>query len=109
VRQPPPISRSSERTSKGINMSSTVAVMNVQDTTLSLIGHQDDDRVPEGKVGLVIASTTGEDVLIIGTPHQLRQQVYAGFFLPVPAGVPLVDEDPLDGANVVVVFPIEEG
>lgn len=74
-------------------MSIRFVSMNVLDSTLSLVGPGEEigeDVVPEGKVALVIGC--GSDaVAVIGTPQQLRDRVYEGFGLPVPAGVPLVD------------------
>lgn len=51
-----------------------------------------EDTVPEGKLGLVFG-TNGDVVLVIGTPQQLRQRVYEGLSLPVPANVPLFDSE----------------
>lgn len=74
-------------------------VMDAQDVTLSLMGPgatfvaQDgsDGVVPDGKLALVVHSVN-HALVVVGTPQQLRQHVYDGLCLPVPDGVPLVDE-----------------
>lgn len=70
-------------------------VMKSQDVVLSLHGPgaevgEEGTLVPEGQVALIIESG-GQSVAVVGTAQQLREQVYAGFSLPVPDDVPLVD------------------
>jgi hypothetical protein len=68
--------------------------LDAQDVVPTLVGpggEIGEDTVPEGKVAVVIGSN-GDNVAIIGTPQQLRDRVIDGLTLPVPAGVPLVDE-----------------
>lgn len=71
-------------------------VMQAADVVLSLHapgtspGADEDSIVPDGKLGLRIQSGT-DAVIVVGTAQQLRERVYEGFQLPVPADVPLVD------------------
>jgi hypothetical protein len=68
--------------------------MDVLDVTPTLVGPGEEigeDTVPEGKVALVLGSNS-DTVAIIGTVQQLRERVYEGLTLPIPAGVALVDE-----------------
>lgn len=86
-------------------MSIRFVSMNVLDATLSLVGPGEEigeDTVPEGEVALVIGCGI-DAVAVIGTPQQLRERVYEGLSLPVPAGVSLVDAEP--NWNGVVPWP----
>lgn len=88
-------------------MTDMVTYMDVQDTTLGLVGPGatvGEHTVPADKVGLVITSTvTGDQVLVIGTPQQLRDSVVDGMCLPVPDGVALVDAEHPRAHGFVVV------
>ena len=49
-----------------------------------------EDTVPEGMCGLVL-SENDDALLVIGSAQQLRDRVYDGLCLPIPADAPLVD------------------
>jgi hypothetical protein len=76
-------------------MSFTTVGVNAPDVTLRLVGPGEDDEVPAGHVDLVITDHASMiEVHVVGTPQTLRSLVWDGLSLPIPAGVPLVDEDP---------------
>lgn len=74
--------------------------LNASDVTLRLVGHAEDDAVPEGQADLVITDNRGQyEVHVVGTLQTLRGLVFDGLGLPIPADAPLVDEYP--GGNFV--------
>jgi hypothetical protein len=68
--------------------------LNAPDTTVRLVGHAEDEDVPEGQVGVVLTDHVNQyEITVVGTAQTLRGLVYDGLCHPVPDGVPLVDAD----------------
>lgn len=80
--------------------------LNVQDTTLQLVAPGTSvgggEAVPEGKLGILLR-TLHDEVLVIGTASQLRAAVFSGMTAPIPADVPLFDDDDTSPTIVGVV------
>lgn len=76
-------------------MSTHIVGMDALDVIVTLAGPGTvigEDAVPEGKIAVVL-STPSDQVVVTGTPQQLRERVLDGFSLPVPDGVDLFDRD----------------
>lgn len=72
--------------------------------TLSLVGKgaimPDGQLVDHGDLALVIEYDGDRMLVVEGTAQQLRERVYEGLSLPIPAGAPIVDvPDTIEGVE----------
>lgn len=77
-------------------MSKHIVGMTALDTTVRIAGPGEvvgEDAVPAGQIAVVI-ETASDVVVIEGTPQTLRHLVFDGLTAPIPADVPLNDDEP---------------
>lgn len=82
--------------------------INAADTAVSLVGpgtQMVTQPVPAGQLAVVLSTVDGTNVYVYGTAQTLRDQVLAGLSAPIPADVPLFDDEPgsLNGVRVVFI------